>query len=169
MTKVHRLFAILACLPLLSAPLYGGDLAALSIEGDVAEVTIVRANGAYLETLLGVWSYDPAAPLQPLLLRCNGLAGGTLANCLYPTAFLGCTRTVITSPDPYEPTLTYEKHVCTGPARRDAGECVNLLAAPRPLDIFRYQVFADGHDRIIQALSLDVLDVGYDTGCTSKP
>lgn len=167
---LSSLLTLLSALSIFSSPLSAQDINSLTIKGDVAEVEIVRSNGSYLETLLHVWDYDPSStPPQPLILRCNGNGGGSLTNCLYPSAFLGCSRTRVDTVNIYEPTMVSEHYTCTLPARRDAGECVVLTSQVRILDSFQYTVFADGHSKTIQALSLDVTDIGYESGCTSKP
>lgn len=139
------------------------------VKGDVAYVDILRVAGAYLETLLWVWSDAPSLPLQPVLLRCDGDGSGSLGNCLYPTAFLACPIQQQTWADFYEPALTTTRYSCGSGARKDAGECVRLTGAVRPLDGFTYSVFSGGHAKSIQALSLDVTHVGYESGCSLKP
>lgn len=162
--------AIIVAVSVGSLPLHAADINSVTIKGDVSEVEIIRSNGTYLETLLHVWDYSPTStPFQPIILRCNGNGGGTLTNCLYPSAFLACTKTRTDTIDIYEPTLVSEHYACTLPARRDAGECVVLSAQVRLLDSFEYAIYADGHSKVIQAISLDVTNVGYETGCTSKP
>lgn len=168
-TSVARLtLAVFSILCTSIVSLSASDLNSLTIKGNVVQMDIVKSSGTYVETLLYVWDYDPSTPLQATILRCNGNGGGSLTNCLYPSAF--CSTSTHTGPthDINETSLTTDRYTCNPSTSRMSGECVVLTSRTRILDQNVYEVFADGHAKSIQALSLDVVDVGYGSGCTSK-
>jgi len=142
------------------------DLNSLAVSGNIVRLDIVKNGGVYQESLLWVRDLDaPVTPLQPVLLRCDGNGGGSLADCTSPYAFFTCALRHTTSRDIYTPTLTTDSYSCaTAP---HVGLCLDLMARVRPLDLFVYGVNVNGRDEPIQALSLDVTEVNYGSGCTS--
>ena len=156
--------AVLAALTL-AGPASAADLNSLEIRGNIVRLDVVTKSGTYQESLLWVRDLDPSAPLQPILLQCDAAAGGSLANCSSPYAVFACPLAHTVSRDLYTPTLRTDSYSCASSAR--VGICLDLAARVRPLDPFVYGVSVAGREEPIQALSLDVLDVGFGSGCAS--
>jgi hypothetical protein len=165
----HRSVLFLCLLVALCASPLLADDNTIDLKGDVFYMDVIKSNGVYLETLLWVWSDSPTQTLQSIAVRCNGNGGGSLANCLYASSFFACATSTQSWSDFYEPTLTTVRTSCGVGARRDAGECVRFTAKVRPLDSFVYSVFANGHPKSVQALSLDVTDINFESVCAVKP
>lgn len=160
----RSILAILAALALASCA-FAADLNSLEVRGNIVRLDVVTKSGTYQESLLWVRDLDPAAPLQPILLRCDAAAGGSLANCSSPYSVFACPLAHTASHDIYTPTLRTDSYSCASSAR--VGLCLDLSARVRPLDSFVYGVNVVGREEPIQALSLDVLDVGFGSGCAS--
>lgn len=160
----RSILAVLAVLTL-AGPASAADLNSLEIRGNVVRMDVVTQGGSYQESLLWVRDLDPSAPLQPILLRCDAAAGGSLANCSSPYAVFACPLAHTVSHDIYTPSVQTDSYSCASSAR--VGLCLDLAARVRPLDAFVYGVNIGGREEPIQALSLDVLDVGFGSGCAS--
>lgn len=165
MTSSRRIYALSTVAALLilgtAKPAAAQDENTVIVQGHVQAFEKLSTNGVYTDTLLFVWDDDPVQRSMTHLLHCNGNGGGSLANCLYQTAFLGCSITYSSST---VMGFKVERWTCGASAPRDAGACVRLTAQADPISTIVNAVTGQKD----QVLRLDTVDVGFSSSCTDK-